>query len=498
MMMLRQSVRASAKLAPERIALEDSHTSISYAELEMSVDKTARQMRTLNFATLGLLADNAIPWALADLSACAADIPLVPLPLFFSPDQILHVIRDTGLDGLLTDRPQQVAGLLHSAKIDYQIMGVMAGLHLLQIKPVAARVLPAGTVKITYTSGTTGEPKGVCLSGEQIEAVALSLRDASQANAEDRHLCLTPLSTLLENIGGIYVPLLAGARACLPPLREVGLRGASALDVGRMLKAMHKFAASSVIVVPQMLQALLQAKAKGAELPQQLRFVALGGAPVAPRLLQQAERLGIPVFEGYGLSECASVVALNTPQAKLTGSVGRPLPHVRLRFAQDGEIVVDNPGFLGYLGQGAPQAPWPTGDLGYVDEDGFLHITGRKKSMFITSFGRNVAPEWVERELACHPAVAQAAVFGEGKPFNAAVIVRRAGFSNDDIDSAIASANLSLPDYARIASWVAADAPFDTGNGQLTATGRLQRGAIKAAYADAIEHFYQEQTHDVF
>lgn len=498
MSLIKQCLHAVALQTPQHIALQDRHGIVTYGELQVTVDEVAEQLRALQFRTLGLWADNSIAWALADLSAMSANIPLVPLPLFFSSRQLLHVIQDAGLDGLLTDNPQQAMDLLQSAGIRCQQEQKLAGLHLIRLLDVAGKTLPLGTFKITYTSGTTGEPKGVCLSCPQMEVVAVALHEACQATAEDRHLSLTPLSTLLENIGGIYVPLLAGAVVCLPPLREVGLHGASELDVAQMINAIHAFEATSVILAPQMLHAMVAAGISGKSMPPRLRFVAVGGAPVSVNLLEQAAKLGIPVFEGYGLSESASVVALNRPDASRTGSVGRPLPHVDLKFAEDGEILLENPGFLGYLGHETPQRPWPTGDMGYLDAENFLHLTGRKKSMFITSFGRNVAPEWVERELALHPAVAQTAVFGESRPFNVAVIVPRTGFSHEDIEAAIELTNHSLPDYAWISAWVVAFEPFSLDNGQLTGNGRLKREVIKKAYNSQIERFYEEQTHGIF
>lgn len=498
MSILLKTLHQIALMSPERIAMQSVHQEMSYGELDMAVAEAAHELNTQNFRALGLLADNGIPWALADLSALAANTPLVPLPLFFSPQQILHVMRDAGLDSLLTDQPVEVVSLLKGANLCCHIAGELCGLSLIRLQGVAPRPLPPGTAKITYTSGTTGEPKGVCLGLAQMEAVAAALRDASQAQTTDRHLSLTPLSTLLENIGGIYTPLLAGACTCLLPLRQVGLHGASGLDAARMLQTLHECAASSAILAPQMLQTLVAAGEGGAPIPASLRFVAVGGAPVAPRLLQRARQLGIPVFEGYGLSECASVVALNTPHANRPGSVGRPLPHVAVSFSGQGEILVSGSDFLGYLGQDKPVQPWPTGDLGYLDAEGFLHLTGRKKSLFITSYGRNVAPEWVERELTLHPAIVQAAVFGEGRPFNVAVIVARPGCSRSDVEAAVRLANRMLPDYARVSAWVPAKSPFTPSNLQLTANGRLKREAIHASYADALENLYLEETNVVF
>jgi long-subunit acyl-CoA synthetase (AMP-forming) len=331
-----------------------------------------------------------------------------------------------------------------------------------------------------------------------METVAAALLRASGAGAQHRHLCLTPLSTLLENIGGVYAPLMAGACCCVPSLQRVGLTGASGLNPAAMLQALHEFEASTAILAPQMLQALVAMLERGAEVPPLLHFVAVGGAPASPHLLARAAELGLPVYEGYGLSECGSVVALNAADSNRRGTVGKPLPHTLVCFAADGEILVDGAVFLGYLGHGAAVRPWPTGDIGFLDEDGYLHVTGRKKSVFITALGRNVAPEWVERELTLHPAIAQAAVFGEAKPWNCAVIVPRADADASSVAAAVAQVNQLLPDYARVGRWLPAGEAFTPGNGQLTANGRLRRAAIVAAYSDRIEALYQENTHDIF
>lgn len=495
---LQQALQTFARTAPDRTAMRGETTACTYGELSVAVEQFADMLTAAGIRTLGLMADNGIPWVLADLAALFAGVPLVPVPMFFSPQQMLHAMRDSGMDALLTDQPEQVVALLQNAGINYLPAVKLYGLQLIRLPDMAERKLPACTAKITYTSGTTGEPKGVCLSRGQMETVAQSLKAASEAHHEDQHLCLTPLSTLLENIGGVYVPLLAGACICVLPLQHVGLQGASGLDTTAMLHALHVNGATSAIMAPQMLQGLATAVASGMAAPLSLRFVAVGGAPVSSQLLERAQLLGIPVHEGYGLSECASVVALNVPGNVKPDSVGRPLPHVSVSFSQDGEILVSGSVFLGYLGQEKPRNPWATGDLGYLDEGGFLHITGRKKSLFITSFGRNVAPEWVERELILAPAIAQAAVFGEARPFNVAVIMPRRGASRDEIDAAVALANRNLPDYARVTGWIPAHDPFTPVNGQLTANGRLKREAIWAAHQDAIESLYQEEVHDVF
>lgn len=498
MSMLLRHIHHIACANPEQIALLGHDSFMTYEALDQVLAESAHALNDQEIMRLGLLADNGIPWVLADLAAMAASVPLVPLPLFFSSQQVLHVIEDAGLDAILTDRPEQVEGWLATADLHFHRAGLFGGLHLLRLTGVPKVDLPTGTAKVTYTSGTTGSPKGVCLSLAQMERVAIALRDASSATAADQHLCLTPLSTLLENIGGVYTPLMAGAVTCLWPLAKVGLEGASGLNVDVMLETLSRCEASSAILAPQMLQAMVAAGEQGRGMPASLRFVAVGGAPVSPQLLQRATILGIPVFEGYGLSECASVVALNTPRACQSGSVGRPLPHLDISFSSSGEILVSGAGFLGYLGGEVPVDPWPTGDLGYLDAEGYLHLTGRIKSLFITSFGRNVAPEWVERELTMQPAILQAAVFGEGRSYNVAVIVPCHGASEAAVHQALRDVNRMLPDYARVTAWVTALQPFSPLNQQMTTNGRLRREVIAAAYADSINAIYQEPSHELF
>jgi len=488
-----------ARNTPELTALEGVFASLSYGELMREIDALADTLAEYRPGAIGLMMDNTPAWVVTDLAALKSWTPIVPMPLFFSSEQTGHLITSAGLELILTDQPGPVRQVLECIGIaisDEDVTDIAAvRVHLFQIEHPAACSVPDSIAKVTYTSGTTGEPKGVCLTREVMETVAVSLAKVCQASADDRHLCAMPLATLLENIGGVYVPLLAGGTCVLPGLGGVGMRGAAGLDPERFLQALVGHRASTCIMIPQMLLALVSAIRAGGPRPGTLRYAAVGGAPVSSSLLRAAAALDLPVYEGYGLSEAASVVSVNSPGASKPGSAGRPLPHVRLNFAGDGEILVSGALFSGYLGEEEPDLQdgfYATGDTGYLDGDGFLHITGRKKHIFITAFGRNVSPEWVERELTVQPAIAQAVVFGEGRPFNVAVLVPRHGADTKALQQAVDAANAHLPDYARIGRWLCAVEPFSLANGQWTGSARPRRRVIERAYAGAIQALYEE------
>jgi len=462
-----------------RPALRGEGEEISYARLLEAIAERRGVLEAVGARRVALALDNGPQWALWDLALLAGGQVCVPLPGFFSPTQQMHVLDSAGIDTLIVDPAAA------SATPFAGFVPVAPG--ILQRTPLQLPALPAGTAKITYTSGSTGQPKGVCLSAAAQLAVAHSVAQIGEGGAVERHLGVLPLATLLENIAGLYAGLLAGARVELLPMRTIGFSGGGGFDPARFLQTLHAHRPHSLILLPQMLLALVGAAEQGHALPAGLRFVAVGGGQVSPRLLQRAEALGLPVYEGYGLSECASVVCLNTPSARRIGTVGRPLPHAGVRIGDDGEVQVRGARMLGYLGEAPPDAlaaeAWlGTGDLGHFD-DGFLVLHGRRKHQFITAYGRNVNPEWVEAELVQQGAIAQAWVHGEACPENLAVLVpRRADCSDVELEAAVAAANAGLPDYACAHRWLRAEAPFTLANGLLTANGRLRRAALAAHY----------------
>lgn len=467
-------------------------------------------------SVVALMADNGIDWLVSAAAVQRNGAVLLPLPAFFTDAQCRHAIDATGAALLLTDDP------VRGSRLGFSHGGSLPGTRLDAMQSTAPEAgagmrpsMPRGTGLVTFTSGTTGSPRGVCLGQDALDRVAQGVATVASSLGIERHLCLLPLAVLLEQVAGAGAASLAGATTVALPLAEVGLAGSSGFDPVRALAAIRRHDVHSVILLPQMLQALVDAVAAGASAPESLRLAAVGGGRVPPALIARARSLGIPACEGYGLSECGSVVALALPQDAPDAGM-RLLPHARARIvapavrvegASDGapavvdagagdaagEILVEGPAFLGYLGASpqVPQAPVRTGDLGSIDAQGRLRVTGRLKHLLITGFGRNVSPEWPESELLARPPILQAAVFGEGRPWLCAVLVVPAGTAEAAIVAAVADANAMLPDYARIGGWVVAKAGFTQADGLLTANGRLRRGAILARHGAAIDLLYE-------
>jgi long-subunit acyl-CoA synthetase (AMP-forming) len=466
-------------------ALHDGRRAWSRTELQQQVDGLAGELQRRGTRVLATFLDNSPAWVVADLAAADAGVVHVPLPLFFSGEQLMHALALAGVDTLLTWPPLAAKWPQAPAQACE-----VAGAPLVWLRLPAAPVpLPPGTAKITFTSGTTGTPKGVCLSQQALLHARDGLIEAMAPLGIERHLCALPFAVLLENLAGLLAPLAHGATCVVRPLQQLGLVGSSSFDAALFHAAVVRHEPHSLILLPQMLRAwAAHLQATGQRAPATLRFVAVGGAAVGERLILAARALGIPAFEGYGLSEGASVQTLNLPGADRPGSAGRPLPHARIRVAPDGEIEVAGSLFCGYLGDlSAAPAWWPTGDLGHVDADGYLHLHGRKKNVLITAFGRNVSPEWVETALRSEAAIAQAVVFGDAQPTLGAVLWPSDPLAPDaSLAAAVDAANARLPDYARVARWARAVAPFDTTSGLATANGRPQREAIWRRHADLL------------
>jgi len=465
-----------------RLALQTGKDSLDYEGLLGRVQTRADLLGTYRAQVTASLMDNGADWIVHDLACLLAGVVHVPLPLFFTPDQWRQTLAAAGANTVVG--PLSMQAMLHA--FGFELAEALPDSSALFRRAASAAPLPHGTAKITFTSGSTGSPTGVCLGATEMLAVAASLADATRPLGIRRHLTALPLPVLLENIAGVYSPLIEGATITTLPLSQIGLQGSSRFDPAIFHAALTDAAAQSVIVLPQMLRAYSGwLRATGGYAPPELRLMAVGGAAVGADLLAAARAQGLPAYEGYGLSEACSVQTLNLPGTDCPGSAGRPLPHARLRVTADGEIEVAGTHALGYLGQQTAPRQWlPTGDLGRLDEAGFLHIDGRKKNLLITGFGRNVSPEWIELRLGNQAAIAQAVVLGEGQSELGAVIWPLGEVGDEAIRASIDTANQALPDYARIGPWMRARAEFSAASGMATANGRPRRADVADLHAD--------------
>jgi long-chain acyl-CoA synthetase len=480
---------ALAALPDAQIVLSEPGRTLTAAALRLDIEQLAQRFQMHHARIVAVLADNSATWVVADLAAMHAGVVHLPLPGFFSDSQLRHALEQTAADLLLTDQAARCIEL----DAGFNALGQWYGLTLLQ-REIAPAALPAGTAKISFTSGSSGQPKGVCLSAVGLVDTAAALCSSLADVAISRHLAVLPLALLLENVAGVYAPLLRGATIMLPKMAELGWRGMGGFDPLQLQRQVGEIQPDSVILVPELLKAwALALRALRQRAPASLKFVAVGGARCDIGLLEAAREVGLPVYEGYGMTECGSVVCLNRPSinqasSNRPGSVGQPLPHVRLRVDADNEIHIESRAFLGYLGVPSPASgPYASGDLGHLDADGFLHLSGRRGNLIITAYGRNIAPEWIEAALLAQPEIAQAVVVGEARASLSALLVPQQ--ADTDLTAAVARVNAGLPDYARIGGWLAC-APFSPRNGLATGNGRPIRAAILRQYDAALESLY--------
>ncbi len=467
---------------PNTEAVVSNGYSINYAQLVERIENVASEIQRIGFDRLAVYAGNDLDWLLIDLAAASLAIPVVPIPLFFSHEQREHLLVNSGVDGVYCGQ-----GTIHLSGSALR-SDLLAGSYR-RLSPMTHSD-PVSFSKVTYTSGSTGTPKGACLSGDTLLTIVSSLADALEPSQLGRHLCLLPFATLLENVAGIYLPLWMGRSLVIEDNERIGLLSNHAFDATLFCTAVARHAIESVILLPQMLKVLIE-HGDVASLTS-LKFIAVGGGKVPPELLEQALLMGLPVYEGYGLTECGSCVALNTPGALRIGSVGKPLCHAQVRIADTGEIYVTGAAMDGYLDADSATCEIATGDAGYIDGDGFLYITGRIKNTIISSFGRNISPEWVESVFLAEPEIQQIAVFGEADPYLSAVIYAPKEVSDDELKQVILRVNSKLPDYARAEVHHRTHRAFTALDGTLTANGKLYRGRIAEIFAQEINNAQQE------
>lgn len=419
-----------ARVRPAEIAFRESPSALDRASLARRVAALAAALEGAP-RVVGLSVAGAIDHVVADLAVTLSGRRLVPLPPFFSPAQKAHVLEDAGVALLIADWGAESFGL-----------PVLSAL-----QPGGAALPPyaGGASRVIYTSGSSGRPRGVVVGDRQIAASLDGLAAAVAPEPGDRHLSVLPLAQLLEQICGVFLPILAGAEVVFAPAARIALAGG---PIDSLAEAMARERPTTSLLVPALLAAWTAwLAARDARAPDSLRFVAVGGAPSAPALIEAAAARGVPAVEGYGLSECCSVVALNRPGAARPGTVGQPLAGVAVAI-EDGEIVVEGPTVMdGYLNGLPAPARWRTGDLGRFEGDRLV-VEGRRDALLVLPTGRNVSPEWVESRAGSDPRVAGAALCLDAEGALILLVAARAPVAPAEIARLCAD----LPAYARPAA----------------------------------------------
>ena len=531
-----------------------------------------------------VVAENRPEWAIADLAIMTAGAITVPAYTTNTTQTHAYLLNHSEAAAAVVSTDRLARPLLPALAEAPAVKLVIAMEPLRDAAPLPVRVLswaealalgeqtavatsdPVATLArddlacFIYTSGTGGNPKGVMLTHGNIltnVAGALAVLETLDLSAEEVFLSFLPLSHAYEHTAGQFLPMAVGAQiyyadglealasnfvevrptvvACVPRLYEVmrqrilrmtarqsGLKAklfAKTIELGS--KAYERPEAMSLAqgALNRLLDKLVR-DAVRARFGGRIKALVSGGAALHYDVALFFAALGVPLFQGYGLTECAPVISVNGPGATRLHTVGRPIPGMEVRIAEDGEILARGPSVMrGYWRDdvGTSQVlrdGWlHTGDMGVIDRDGFLQITDRKKDIIVVSGGDNVAPQRVEGVLALQPEIDQAIVYGDGQPHLVALIVPDAEFAkayarrhglqpelaqlvqHKDFEralgEAVTRANEGLSVIERVRHFRLMAEPFTIEKGTMTPTLKLRRQLIYGVHKGLFESMYQ-------
>ncbi len=418
---LTTALEESLRRNPGKVVARDAEHAMTTEQLrEACRSAAACYARSTRQRMVGILLPNCALYPAAIFGAMwAGKVPVLLNPLFRSAELSL-ILRETGIDALVatqaTRRLEGISGVTHIDVNDF--LGATAG-H--SSGPATASA--DETAVLLYTSGTTGIPKGVPLTHRNLLSNVRSLKDRLRPRTDDVALAVLPMFHAFGLTGLVLGPILMGAEVVFTPrfLPE------------RVVALMAQHQVTAFIGVPSMYRLLARSKAP-AEPIARLRYAICGGDALSPSVRDlYRQRFGRDVLEGYGLTETSPVISLNTPEDNRPGTVGRVLPELKVRIGseeskplqpeKEGEIQVRGPSVMsGYYQRPNENASaftadgwFRTGDLGYLDADGYLTVTGRIKEIIVRD-GEKIMPREVEEVLERHPKVVEAAVVGEPDP----------------------------------------------------------------------------------
>ncbi|MFF1377080.1 AMP-dependent synthetase/ligase [Streptomyces sp. NPDC058308] len=547
-----------------RFRREGAWTELSYTGLRDAARRVGRGLLALGVRPddrVAVLAETRPEWTWTHFGVLAAGAVVVPVYPTAGDDEVAWVVADSGASVVICEDEAQ------AAKIE-RLRGRLPGVrHVVlmtrepdEIGSLEELLARAETRRgedlatIIYTSGTTGPPKGCLLTHGNLLAVQAASVPLVDGGPGDSTYLYLPLAHLLAQliefttlIGGAtltffggrvedVVAELAEARPTHLPsvprlfekVRSVVLSLAEVQEGGRERfdEAVRIGVLAADGVLPEELRDAYEASDKALyglvrqALGGRVRWALTGGAPIAPDTVDFLRACGIAVYEGYGMTESAGVLTLNHPGSVRYGTVGRPVDGVELRIADDGEVLARGAMvFPGYHNN--PRATqdtldedgWlHTGDLGELDEDGFLTITGRKKDLIITSGGKNLTPSLSELAIQTSRFVSRAVMVGDRRPYPVALVTldaeevtgwaAREGVTLTDpasrdprvralVREAVEAANAAVSRPARIRAFAVLDEDFTVADGLLTPSLKVRRKAVTERYAGVVEELYE-------
>jgi long-chain acyl-CoA synthetase len=425
-------------------------------------------------------------------------------------------------------------------------------------KEAAAAIAPDRLATIIYTSGTTGEPKGVMLSHENVVSNVIASDAVISVTDDDEALSFLPLSHAFERMvcclylyKGVTISFAESLDTIARDLQ--GVRPTTLTGVPRVYEKLHARIHDAVAQAPAVRRALFhwalgvggaasRAARAGRPVPLvtrlqlgvasrlvlskvrerlggRVRFLVSGSAPLSVPVAEFLFAIGVPVVEGYGLTETAPVLTVNPLEAPRPGSVGVAVPGVEIRIAADGEILARGPNVMqGYYNKPDATAAvivdgwFHTGDIGQLDDGGYLTITDRKKEIIVTAGGKNVAPTPIEAELKRSPIVAEAVLIGNRRPCITALLVpdfdalaheldtpagaeaREAVVARPEVkrrfEAVVETVNAGLPRHEQIKEFAALPAEFSIATGELTPTLKVKRRVVEERWRGTIDALY--------
>ncbi|MES9853978.1 MAG: long-chain fatty acid--CoA ligase [Candidatus Thiodiazotropha sp. L084R] len=528
---------------------------------------------------VAVLLRNCPEWVMFDQAALALGLVVVPLYTDDRADAIAYILKDaavklllvqdTGrwnrMESVVEDLPnlQRVVvletGKQPDAREDDLVREAKTWLPPRGDDLEKRKADPHSLASIVYTSGTTGRPKGVMLSHFNMLSIAHASLTVVDCYQQDSFLSFLPLSHTLERTGGYYLPMMAGSSVSfarsIPQLAEdlQKIRPTAIIAVPRIFERVyarvqdqlkHKPAFARVLfqtalriglkefeyrmgrqgwfpglLIHPLLRRLVSAKILD-KLGGRLRVAVSGGAAISPEIAKVFLGLGLPMLQGYGLTETSPVISVNPMNNIKPESVGVPLRGVSTKIGEDDELLVKTPGMmLGYWNNHAataemidPQGWLHTGDQARIDEDGHIHITGRIKDILVLSNGEKIPPSDMEMAIVLDPLVEQAMVVGEGKPYLGALVVLNpdlwSGFAEEfDCDPSleeslqderlqgvvlkrIRAALKDFPGYAKIRRVALLLEPWSIENGLMTPTMKIKRQKVTEHHKTLIDSLY--------